>query len=236
MSLSRSNDPYGMSLRNAMDQLFAQSFVNPSMFMGQQATIAPMNVYETNNGYEVQVALAGVKPEDIDLTVQQNTLDIKGKFSYTSPQTSQGQQDSNTVESLPSQSSQSSSTSQSGQSSQSSTASQSSQSSSTSQAQGQQTQQGQSQTQSQGQYNTLLQEMTSGSFERTITFPRAIDANKIHTNFENGILTIWVPVSEASRARKISVNSTQSSQSSQSSSTSQSGQSSQPHHVSVNQG
>jgi HSP20 family protein len=218
MSLSRSNDPYSMSLRNAMDQLFAQSFVNPSMFMGQQSTIAPMNVYETNNGYEVQVALAGVKPEDIDLTVQQNTLDIKGKFSYTSPQTLQSQQESNTVESQPSQSGQSS------------------QSSSTSQTKGQQTQQAQGQSQTQGRYNILLQEMTSGSFERTITFPRAIDANKIHTNFENGILTIWVPVSEASRARKISVNSSQSGQSSQSSQSSSTSQSSQPHHVSVNQG
>jgi HSP20 family protein len=202
MALSRSNNPYNLSLRNAMDQLFAQSFVNPGWFMGPQSTIAPMNVYETNNGYEVQVALAGVKPQDIDLTVQQNTLDIKGKFSYTGPQSTQSQQESNTVESQSSQSGQSS----------------------TSQIQGQQAQ-GQSQgQQGQGQYNTLLQEMTSGSFERTITFPRAIDANQIHTNFENGILTIWVPVSEASKARKISVNAGQSSQSGQS------------QHVSVNQG
>jgi HSP20 family protein len=214
MSLSRSNNQYNLSLRNAMDQLFAQSFVNPGWFMGPQSAVAPMNVYETNNGYEVQVSLPGVKPQDIDLTVQQNTLDIKGKFSYSGPQTAQSQQESNTVES------------RSSQQGQSSTSSQNSQSSTSGQTQGQQAQ-GQSQgQQGQGQYNTLLQEMTSGSFERTITFPRAIDANKIHTNFENGILTIWVPVSEASKARKISVNAGQSSQS----------QSSQSQHVSVNQG
>lgn len=201
MSLSRYSNPYSLSLRNAMDQLLTQSFVNPTMLMGMgpQSTIAPMNVYETNNGYEVQVALAGVKPQDIDLTVQQNTLDIKGNFSYTTPQTSQSQQERKTVESQSSQ-----------------------QSKGQTQAQGQ-TQQTQGQGQ-QGQYNTLLQEMSSGSFERTITFPRAIDANKITTNVENGILTIWVPVSESSRARKINVQGGQSSQSSQ------------PQHVSVSQG
>jgi HSP20 family protein len=193
MALSRYN-PYGMSLRNAMDQLLTQAFVNPSMFMGPQSMVAPMNVYETNNGYEVQVALAGVKPEDIDLTVQQNTLDIKGKFSYTMPQTTQSQQAGNVVESQPGQ-----------------------------QSKTQQTQQSQSQ-QGQASFTTLVQEIPMGNFERTITFPRAIDANQIHTSFENGILTIWVPVSEASRARKISVQ------------TGQTAQSSQPQHVSVSQG
>src|SRR5579883_1757123 len=203
MALSRYN-PYGMSLRNAMDQLLTQAFVNPSMFMGPQSMVAPMNVYETNNGYEVQVALAGVKPQDIDLTVQQNTLDIKGKFSYTMPQTTQSQQAGNVVESQPGQQSR------------------------TQQAQQSQSQQAQSQ-QGQANFTTLVQEIPMGNFERTITFPRAIDANQIHTSFENGILTIWVPVSEASRARKISVQSGQSSQSSQAA------QSGQPQHVSVSQ-
>ena len=195
MALSRYN-PYGMSLRNAMDQLLTQAFVNPSMFMGPQSMVAPMNVYETNNGYEVQVALAGVKPQDIDLTVQQNTLDIKGKFSYTMPQTTQSQQAGTVVESQPGQ-----------------------------QSKTQSTQQSQSQ-QGQANFTTLVQEIPMGNFERTITFPRAIDANQIHTSFENGILTIWVPVSEASRARKISVHSGQ---------TGQTAQSGQPQHVSVSQ-
>ncbi len=208
MALSRYN-PYGMSLRNAMDQLLTQAFVNPSMFMGPQSMVAPMNVYETNNGYEVQVALAGVKPQDIDLTVQQNTLDIKGKFSYTMPQTTQSQQAGNVVESQPGQQSRTQQTQQS----------------QSQQAQQSQSQQAQSQ-QGQANFTTLVQEIPMGNFERTITFPRAIDANQIHTSFENGILTIWVPVSEASRARKISVHSGQSSQSSQSS---------QPQHVSVSQ-
>src|SRR6266487_5765427 len=77
-------DPFreALSLRRAMDQLFEQSFVNPSMMPGSQTMLAPMDVCETDNGYEVDVALPGVRPEDIELTVDQNTLTIRGRFSH----------------------------------------------------------------------------------------------------------------------------------------------------------
>ena len=59
-------DPFreALSLRRAMDQLFEQSFVNPNTMPGAQALLAPMDVCETNNGYEVDVALPGVRPEE----------------------------------------------------------------------------------------------------------------------------------------------------------------------------
>src|ERR1700674_634581 len=77
-------DPYreALSLRRAMDQLFEQSFVNPSRMPGAQALLAPMDVCETNNGYEVDVALPGVRPEDVEITVDQNTLTIRGRYSH----------------------------------------------------------------------------------------------------------------------------------------------------------
>ena len=77
-------DPFreALSLRRAMDQLFEQSFVNPSRMPGAQALLAPMDVCETNNGYEVDVALPGVRPEDVEITVDQNTLTIRGRYSH----------------------------------------------------------------------------------------------------------------------------------------------------------
>jgi HSP20 family molecular chaperone IbpA len=77
-------DPFreALSLRRAMDQLFEQSFVNPSLMSGSPTMLAPMDVCETDNGYEVDVALPGVRPEDIELTVDQNTLTIRGRFSH----------------------------------------------------------------------------------------------------------------------------------------------------------
>ena len=38
--------------------------------------MAPLDAYETPNGYEVDVALPGVRAEDIELTVDANTLTI----------------------------------------------------------------------------------------------------------------------------------------------------------------
>src|SRR2546425_12222386 len=88
-------DPFreALSLRRAMDQLFEQSFVNPSMMPGSPTMIAPMDVCETDNGYEVDVALPGVRPEDVELTVDQNTLTIRGRFSHQNErhQQSEGQ-------------------------------------------------------------------------------------------------------------------------------------------------
>src|SRR6266481_691356 len=91
-------DPFreAVSLRRMMDQLFEQSFVNPSMMPGTQSMMVPMDVCETPKGYEVDVALPGVRPEDIELTVDQNSLTIRGQFSQqnehqTQPQ-GQGQQ------------------------------------------------------------------------------------------------------------------------------------------------
>src|SRR6266699_6531632 len=76
-------DPFreALSLRRAMDQLFDQSVVNPSLVPGAPL-IAPMDVCETPNGYAVDVALPGVRPEDVEITVDQNTLTIRGRYSY----------------------------------------------------------------------------------------------------------------------------------------------------------
>jgi len=140
-----------LSLRNAMDQLFAQSFVRPnwgsSAFVGQDIS---MDVFETEQGYQVKVLLPGVKPEDLDLSAQQNTLTIKGQF--------------------------------------------------------------QSSVKPDQRVNWLVQEISEGSFERSITFPKPIDADKINTSYEHGVLTISVPISEANRPKKISTTGVQPKQ------------------------
>ncbi|MBV9691972.1 MAG: Hsp20/alpha crystallin family protein [Ktedonobacteraceae bacterium] len=49
-----------------------------------------------------------------------------------------------------------------------------------------------------------------GSTERSITFARPIDADNIQTNYEHGMLKITIPVSPASRPRRIGITSGQS--------------------------
>ncbi|HKF38417.1 MAG TPA: Hsp20/alpha crystallin family protein [Ktedonobacteraceae bacterium] len=174
-------DPFreALSLRRAMDQLFEQSFVNPGLMAGSSSQMAPMDVCETKSGYEVDVALPGVRPEDIELTVDQNTLTIRGRYSQQNEHQNQPQ------------------------------------------GQGQQAQQSQPQGQPQQDggrrrhrdgHNWLSREIVSGAFERTITFPRPIDTNNVQTKFENGILTIMLPVSETSRPKRISITGGQTQQ------------------------
>jgi HSP20 family protein len=142
-------DPFGemLSLRDAMSSLFEQSFVNPSWrSTTSQSWAAPVNVYETEQGYQVYVLLPGIKPEDLDLTVQQSTLTFKGALHPLVGENKQGK--------------------------------------------------------------WLMQEFDSGSFERTLTFPKLIDAEHIESKYEHGVLTLFVPISEAVRPKKISVNTT----------------------------
>jgi HSP20 family protein len=165
----------GLSLRRMMDQLLEQSFVYPNLMLGSPSQMVPMDVCETPNGYEVDVALPGVRPEDIELTVDQNTLTIRGRYSLQNEHENQPQ----------------------GQM----------------QGQQQQTQLQRSRTDLHRQgHNWLSREIVSGSFERTIIFPRPIDTNKIQTNFQNGILTILLPISEESRPKRINIAGSQSQQ------------------------
>ena len=183
-------DPFreALSLRRAMDQLFEQSFVNPSLMPGSRSLMAPMDVCETKNGYEVDVALPGVRPEDIELTVDQNTLTIRGRYSHQNDHESQPQGQ------LQGQQSPTQAEQQNGG------------------QQAQQPQSGKTEDRHRQGHNWLSREIIAGSFERTVTFPRPIDTNTIQTKFENGILTIQLPVTEASRPKRISITGGQSQQ------------------------
>jgi len=72
-------DPFGemMTLREAMNSLFEDSFVNPAPGRGQSGSM-PLDVAETKDAFIVEAALPGVKPEDLDVTIQDNVLTITG--------------------------------------------------------------------------------------------------------------------------------------------------------------
>src|SRR5438270_946955 len=195
-------DPFreALSLRRAMDQLFERSFVNPSLMPGSPTLMAPMDICETKNGFEVDVALPGVRPEDIELLVDQNTLTIRGRFSHQNEHQDQ-----------PEGQAQAQQQAQAGQTpgQQQAQASQTQGQQQTQQDGGQQTQQGKTERHRRG-HNWLSREIVAGSFERVVTFPRPIDTNNVQTKFENGVLTIMLPVSEGSRPKRISITGGQS--------------------------
>jgi len=77
-------DPFGemLSLRDAMNRLFEESFVRPSLAATQAPGRMglPIDLRESEDQYVLEAALPGVKPEDIDVSVQGNQLRIQGEL------------------------------------------------------------------------------------------------------------------------------------------------------------
>jgi HSP20 family protein len=78
--IRRSPSPFGdlLSLRQAMDRLFEESFVRPDTAWGE-GSLVPMDVYATDDDFVLEANLPGVKPEEVDITVENNTLTISGE-------------------------------------------------------------------------------------------------------------------------------------------------------------
>jgi HSP20 family protein len=79
MTLIRRVSPFGdlLSLRQAMDQLFEESFVNPTWQLGE-GQLVPLDVHQDDDEVTVVAHLPGVKPEEVDITVEGETLTISG--------------------------------------------------------------------------------------------------------------------------------------------------------------
>jgi HSP20 family protein len=133
-----------LTLHDAMNQLFAQSFVQPGWSAGRSSSlVAPVDVFESEQTYHVHVLLPGIAPEEIELTAQGNTLTFRGQF--------------------------------------------------------------QSPVKPEQQVTWLAQEIASGSFERSVTFPKPIDSEHIETQYANGLLMLTVPIHESNRPKRINV-------------------------------
>ncbi len=70
-----------VSLRDAMDRVFEDSFIRPRW--GWMAPMGAANLaidmYETKDEVVVKAALPGIKPEEVQVSITGNTLTIKGE-------------------------------------------------------------------------------------------------------------------------------------------------------------
>jgi HSP20 family protein len=101
-----------------------------------------LDVAEKENDFVVTASLPGVNPDDIDITLTENSLTIKGEMRKDE-----------TIE----------------------------------------------------EENYHMRERRYGSFQRTLTLPTPVDAENIQADFENGVLTVHLPKTEAVRPKRISV-------------------------------
>jgi HSP20 family protein len=83
MTLVRRSSPLGelVSLRQAMDRLFEDSFVRPRGWgmTGTDTFGLPLDVTNGKDELVVEAALPGFKPEDVDVTVENGTLSISAE-------------------------------------------------------------------------------------------------------------------------------------------------------------
>jgi HSP20 family protein len=83
MTIVRRASPLGelISLRHAMDRLFEDSFVRPGAWSADRAETfgLPLDVINDTDALVVEAALPGVKPDDVEITVEDGTLSIRAE-------------------------------------------------------------------------------------------------------------------------------------------------------------
>ncbi|HEX2915924.1 MAG TPA: Hsp20/alpha crystallin family protein [Chloroflexia bacterium] len=67
------------SMRQAMDRWFDDRL--PGSFFNQQGNMmsVALDVRETDQGYELEASMPGVRPEDLDITVDRDTVTLRGQ-------------------------------------------------------------------------------------------------------------------------------------------------------------
>lgn len=93
MNMVRKSSPFGeiLSLRNAMDRMFDETFWRPTWAArGLDEWQLPLDVQTTPDALVVKAALPGVKPDDVDITIDGNTLTISARLDEEHEQDEQG--------------------------------------------------------------------------------------------------------------------------------------------------
>lgn len=137
-------DPFreAVTLREAMDRLFEDSFV-PSRRREQAAERVwrlPLDAYVTAEEIVVLADMPGVKPDSVEITIEGDTLTIKGERPLPLDNV-----------------------------------------------------------------DYVMQERTTGKFQRTLNINIPVDADKAEAKFEHGLLTLSIPKAEAVKPKTIQI-------------------------------
>ncbi len=70
-----------MTLRQAMDRIFEDSIIHPARFRGEGPgrVSLPLDVSETKDAIIVRASLPGLKPQDVDITMEGSKLTVRGE-------------------------------------------------------------------------------------------------------------------------------------------------------------
>ena len=80
-----------VSLRDAMDQLFQESFIRPNGWSAMSGQVSmPVDLWETKDAYHLRADLPGMTPEDIEINVTGDTVSLSGETKAATDVTSDG--------------------------------------------------------------------------------------------------------------------------------------------------
>lgn len=80
-----------VSLRDAMDQLFQESFIRPNGWSAMSGQVSmPVDLWETKDAYHLRADLPGLTPEDIEINVTGDTVSLAGETKASTDVTSEG--------------------------------------------------------------------------------------------------------------------------------------------------
>jgi HSP20 family protein len=82
MTIARRPSPFGelMTLRQAMDRLFDDDY-RPFRWLagGVDGPALPLDVTTSDDALTIEAALPGIRPEDVDITLENGTVRISGR-------------------------------------------------------------------------------------------------------------------------------------------------------------
>jgi HSP20 family protein len=135
------------TMRSLMDRFFDEPFFSSPALWSQRADNfpVPLDVIEEEGQYVVKASMPGITPEDVEITLTDNVLTIKGETKRENEKNDS---------------------------------------------------------------NYHVRERHYGSFMRHLTLPVPVTADKVDATFENGVLTLRLPKSEAAKPKKIAVKPT----------------------------
>ena len=140
-----------LALSDVMDHLMRNAFVSPARWMqngnsanGSNFDAPALDVSETTEGYTVKAALAGWKPENVDVSFENGVLTLKGEWNEESERNDE-------------------------------------------------------------KTKWHAKEIRSNSFQRNITLPTDVEADKAQAEFENGVLTLNIPKAEVVKPKQIKI-------------------------------
>ena len=127
-------------LSDAMDRMMEDNWARPFVGRGEREFRLPLDVYATPSEVVITANVPGLKPDEVGITLEGDTLSINGEFKAP-------------MENV----------------------------------------------------DYIFQERSYGKFTRALTINVPVDADKVEASFENGVLMITLPKSEAARPKVIKV-------------------------------